>query len=184
MKPTFKQLVDTGAIKPDTRLTARPPHQNGPQVTVTPEGTIQLDGKVYETPSAATTAYLDIVDPKGTINHKVSGWTFFRHDGKPLSEIRDTPTPVPQPKTEEHNIYWGVQAVMNLGAYIETMEGRIRQMEKLVVELYNQAKEQEWITESDWMAVYYKSILESFMNSPAAYTAAREHHIETRKNRQ
>ncbi len=76
----LKHLVATGLLTPGTRLLPRPGAWAPLEAIVMPGGTLQLDGKTFQTPSGAG-------------NHlrggATNGWAFWRlEDGRKLADIR------------------------------------------------------------------------------------------------
>ncbi len=75
-----KHLVAAGLLPPGTRLLPRPGRWDALQAVVMSDGTLELDGKVFQTPSGAGTHLRG-----GATN----GWAFWRlEDGRKLADVR------------------------------------------------------------------------------------------------
>lgn len=79
-----KHLVDAGLLAPGTVLTPRPGAWDARTAVVTADGLLEVDGKVFDSPSGAGRHV------KGAVTN---GWSFWRtQDGRKLSDVRATYT--------------------------------------------------------------------------------------------
>lgn len=75
-----KHLIAAGLLAPGTRLQARPGRWKSTEAIVKDDGTLEVDGSIFQTPSGAGKKV------KGAVTN---GWTFWRlEDGRKLSEVR------------------------------------------------------------------------------------------------
>jgi alkylated DNA nucleotide flippase Atl1 len=77
-----KHLVAAGLLAPGTRLLPRPGRWGALEAVVMPDGTLEVDGKTFQTPSGAGSHLRG-----GATN----GWAFWRlEDGRKLADVRAT----------------------------------------------------------------------------------------------
>ena len=76
----IKDLLAAGLLEPGTRLVPRPGQWSSSEAIVRPDGMLEVDGKIFETPSGAGKYVKDGV---------TNGWYFWRlPDGRKLVDIR------------------------------------------------------------------------------------------------
>ncbi|WP_082482058.1 DUF262 domain-containing protein [Aeromicrobium sp. Leaf245] len=76
----IKDLVRAGLLQPGTVLTPRPSEHELHTAVVVPDGTLEVKGRRFETPSGAG---------KEVLGRAVNGWFFWRlDDGRKLSDVR------------------------------------------------------------------------------------------------
>lgn len=74
-------LIGAGILNPGTVLYARPKTLNGRAAIVLPDGRIDIDGSLFDSPSGAA---------RSLSNRNANGWWFFnvgQKDGAPLAEL-------------------------------------------------------------------------------------------------